>query len=108
MSVYKRGACIVCKKPAYSKRASFCDGCFRGSKPSVVEYAVAKAVREGRLKPIKQCICVDCGAPAHHYDHRDYNKPEEVDPVCARCNTERGPAIRFNEEAFARNQAAKS
>jgi hypothetical protein len=37
--------------------------------------------------------CVDCGAQARDYDHRDYNKPLEVDPVCRRCNLRRGPAI---------------
>jgi hypothetical protein len=37
--------------------------------------------------------CVDCGAQARDYDHRDYNKPLEVNPVCRRCNLRRGPAI---------------
>ena len=88
--------CVVCGiRLARSKRAKYCDECFTGSKPSSVEYAVFKAVREGRLKPIRECTCVDCGAPARHYDHRDYNKPEEVEPVCVSCNWWRGPAIRY-------------
>ena len=29
---------------------------------------------------------------AYDYDHRDYSKPLEVDPVCRRCNQMRGPA----------------
>lgn len=36
--------------------------------------------------------CVDCGAVANEYDHRDYSRPLEVDPVCGRCNKLRGPA----------------
>jgi hypothetical protein len=41
--------------------------------------------------------CVDCGAPATDYDHRNYDKPLDVDPVCHKCNCRRGPA-RFKEE----------
>lgn len=37
--------------------------------------------------------CVDCGATATCYDHRDYSKPWQVEPVCDRCNRLRGPAI---------------
>ncbi len=35
--------------------------------------------------------CVDCGQVAMVYDHRDYWKPLEAEPVCHRCNTRRGP-----------------
>lgn len=54
--------------------------------------AVAAEVRAGRLKPVHQCLCVDCGAKATDYDHRDYNKPIDVEPVCRSCNLKRGPA----------------
>lgn len=54
---------------------------------------VHKAVRQGVLPCVRSLRCVDCGAPAKHYDHRDYNKPLQVDPVCASCNHLRGPAI---------------
>ncbi len=37
--------------------------------------------------------CVDCGKKAGHYDHRDYNQPLDVQPVCESCNCRRGPAI---------------
>ena len=30
---------------------------------------------------------------ATQYDHRDYNKPLEVTPVCPSCNGKRGAAI---------------
>lgn len=51
------------------------------------------AVRHGLLAPVKTKFCVDCGKPAAHYDHRDYNRPLDVEPVCVRCNVRRGPAI---------------
>lgn len=54
--------------------------------------AVAKAVKQGLLPRVIDCICVDCGAPAKAYDHRDYSKPLEVEPVCDSCNQKRGPA----------------
>lgn len=37
--------------------------------------------------------CVDCGKPATCYDHRDYQRPDEVEPVCRACNARRGPAL---------------
>ena len=46
----------------------------------------------GRLPNAKTLICVDCGAQAHDYDHRDYRKPLDVVPVCRSCNLKRGPA----------------
>ena len=36
-------------------------------------------------------LCVDCGSKATCWEHRDYEKPLEVDPVCASCNKKRGP-----------------
>lgn len=36
--------------------------------------------------------CTDCGAAAEHYDHRDYARPLDVEPVCRACNVHRGPA----------------
>lgn len=53
---------------------------------------VTKAIKAGRIPPIASRNCVDCGEKAAIYDHRDYNKPLEVEPVCVRCNTRRGPA----------------
>lgn len=54
---------------------------------------VSKAIREGQLKRPAEFACVDCGARAWEYDHRDYNKPLAVEPVCRKCNLNRGPAI---------------
>ena len=55
--------------------------------------AVAKAVKDGVLAPVKTLNCVDCGSPAQCYDHRDYGKPLNVEPVCRKCNFRRGSAI---------------
>jgi DNA-binding transcriptional regulator YdaS (Cro superfamily) len=56
--------------------------------------AVAKAKREGLLKDLPDSItrCTDCPAFATEYDHRDYGKPLEVEPVCHRCNWKRWKA----------------
>lgn len=55
--------------------------------------AVAYAIRKGELRRPSEFPCADCGGKAVEYDHRDYNKPLEVEPVCRRCNLRRGPAI---------------
>lgn len=49
-------------------------------------------IRGGYIWPAKLYDCVDCGKRAHDYDHRDYSKPLEVEPVCRSCNLKRGPA----------------
>jgi hypothetical protein len=50
-------------------------------------------VKSGKLPRASTLICVDCGGKAQVYEHRDYNKPEQVEPVCQSCNVKRGPAI---------------
>ena len=57
---------------------------------------VASAIRSGLLKhPVRDGLrCADCGCAAVEYDHRDYNEPLQVEPVCRRCNLLRGPAKR--------------
>lgn len=47
--------------------------------------SVSAAVRAGVLPNAKTLQCVD-------WDHRDYNKPLEVAPVCRSCNKLRGRA----------------
>ena len=54
--------------------------------------AVLIAVKAGDLPPAREQRCVDCGEPARNYDHRDYNRPLDVEPVCIACNRRRGPA----------------
>ena len=46
----------------------------------------------GRLLRASLMPCADCSEPASGYDHRDYNQPLRVDPVCRRCNYRRGSA----------------
>jgi hypothetical protein len=55
--------------------------------------AVAAAIKSGALRHPSECTCEDCGKPAKFFDHRDYNKPLLVAPVCHSCNLKRGPAI---------------
>lgn len=57
--------------------------------------AVHGAITKGVLPRLKrvEVLCVDCKkARAQCYDHRDYNRPLDVEPVCYRCNLHRGPA----------------
>lgn len=54
---------------------------------------VRAAIITGVLPPAKSLRCADCGAQAQQYDHRDYSKPLDVDPVCRSCNAKRGCAI---------------
>lgn len=55
---------------------------------------VEAAVRHGDLPKLDGSVpCTDCGRAAQEYDHRDYKKPLEVDPVCRACNAARGPGL---------------
>lgn len=54
---------------------------------------VQGAIRLGEMPRAADHMCVDCGAQAQAYDHRDYNRPFDVVPVCHGCNLRRGPAI---------------
>ena len=52
---------------------------------------VASAIIMGDLPKLDGTIlCVDCSNKATQYEHRDYKKPLEVEPVCRRCNFIRG------------------
>ena len=60
---------------------------------------VAKAVRLGLLPRLDGSVpCTDCGKPAKHYDHSDYRRPLDVQPVCSGCNKRRGPSVDTMEE----------
>lgn len=55
---------------------------------------VSTAIYNGDLPKLDGSVaCVDCGIAATEYDHRDYKKPMEVDPVCRACNQARGPGL---------------
>jgi ribosomal protein S27E len=59
---------------------------------SKANIAVHRAIRRGKLIDLKKTRvkCSDCEARATQYDHRDYNKPLAVEPVCQSCNIMRG------------------
>jgi len=54
---------------------------------------VYRAIQKGLLPRAETLKCFDCDNQAAHYDHRDYNKPLDVEPVCRSCNSKRGPAL---------------
>ncbi len=90
--------CMVCEKPHHPERhiphAAACGDCsdYAAKISRKAHYAVARAIKLGKLPKAKTCICVDCGVPATMYEHRDYSKPLDVQPVCWRCNSRRGVA----------------
>jgi hypothetical protein len=59
-------------------------------------YAMAtvnKAKAQGLLPALDGSIaCTDCDRAAECYDHRDYSRPLDVEPVCQSCNLLRGTA----------------
>lgn len=54
---------------------------------------VIGAIEAGHLPKPTSRLCTDCDKRAFCYDHRDYRKPLEVEPVCQGCNNRRGPAL---------------
>lgn len=64
-------------------------------------WAVKGAIKSSKLLSLSKNFisCVDCGDQAIQYDHRDYNKPLKVKPVCRSCNRKRGKAIPILKEA---------
>ena len=65
----------------------------RADESKLATRQVTTLIRAGVLRKARECVCVDCGKPAFDYDHRDYLKPIEVQPVCRGCNQRRGPAL---------------
>ena len=66
---------------------------------AVAHRHVRNAIGRGDLTHPKFLTCVDCSKPAKCYDHRDYSKPLQVEPVCGSCNVKRGPAIPLSKAA---------
>lgn len=52
---------------------------------------VSAAIKKGTLAQPYTLKCADCGDRADVYDHRDYNSPFKIEPVCQRHNGVRGP-----------------
>jgi predicted amidophosphoribosyltransferase len=87
--------CPVCGKQAFRwGNWKYCWPCYEAALPFISRayYRVHAAVAAGKIPHPSTLICADCGAPAQFYDHRDYEKPLAVDPVCRGCNYKRGPA----------------
>lgn len=68
--------------------------------------AVNDAVKAGTIRPATERACYDCGARANRYDHRDYSRALDVDPVCISCNLLRGPGAPAKGGLFSRLFAA--
>ena len=93
--------CVECS----ARRESVRQSAFERNRPLAVQarLAVQRAVGSGDLPKLDGSVaCVDCGKPARNYDHRDYRKPLDVDPVCVSCNKQRGPG-----EPYASNPPAR-
>jgi hypothetical protein len=89
--------CVECgaaKLPGEHPLTQRCDGCRPAFQAAMLaaNAAVSKARARGLLPTPKSLACSDCGGAAHDYDHRDYSRPLDVQPVCRACNFKRGPA----------------
>lgn len=87
-------SCLICDK-GFDKRVvgirQYCNTC----RPFVreIQENAHRLFKSGDTPSARAFECVDCGQPASDWDHRYYSMPSEVDPVCSRCNTNRGPAL---------------
>lgn len=91
--------CTVCHvaRHGYPGNSPYCRDCAALARPLIERAmrAVAKAIRTGAIPRANTLYCVDCGRFAWGYDHRDYARPLDVQPVCRRCNIKRGPALQL-------------
>jgi hypothetical protein len=90
--------CVTCGKQeqrfSCARATSFCHDCQRqhAREQRAALSRVYAAVKRGLLPRASDHGCADCDSPATDYDHRDYTKPLDVEPVCRSCNIKRGPA----------------
>jgi hypothetical protein len=89
--------CVTCLgffPVRFTKSKRSCVECeaLRVRAKEVAQARVHAEIKAGRMKPATAYQCVDCGAQAAGYEHRNYSEPLCVDPVCRRCNRLRGPA----------------
>ena len=97
--------CRECKKDISTRGAGakYCEKCAspsvkkpwaRKPRQATCHRIVGIAVKAGILPALTGDIkCVDCGTEATCYEHRDYLKPLDVEPVCLSCNYLRGAAL---------------
>ena len=106
--------------PNYAERPAFrCYSCgaHRASVRRAARYGkaahrahrmVKAAIKRGVLPPPSELGCADCLNDAQVYDHRDYRKPLDVDPVCRSCNRRRGlSAFLFTKDGRPINDPAR-
>ena len=101
------GTCEACGKAMVLKAGNqrFCVLCgerrnieaFRHVRSAA--WKVHAAIKSGKLRPPTDFACADCGKPATEYDHRDYSRPLDIEPVCHPCNKLRGPGVKPAEAA---------
>lgn len=98
----RKRTCRVCKRNysrVYRKDGRYRDreiAYYNKIKNSLMYWAKTKVyieVRSKRLKKPDSFGCADCGVRAEVYDHRDYLRPLDVEPVCRSCNKKRGPGL---------------
>lgn len=77
----------------WSRLCTTCSIANRDDAQRAAHTEVARARRRGLLADPRTLQCADCGGAATEYEHREYAKPLEVEPVCRGCNLRRGPAI---------------
>ena len=86
--------CVACGNEIVNRtnRAIYCVDCKNPRSTCSARNALKRAIMKGLIPRLEgQFRCVDCGDVATEYDHRDYSKPLDVDPVCRSCNRRRGP-----------------
>jgi len=102
-----RATCQLCARVEMARGAySYCCTVCRGqglqiprapkrtwTGKDIAQAVVSNLIKSGDLAHPKTCFCADCGKPAVEYEHRDYNFPERVEPICRACNLRRGPAL---------------
>lgn len=93
--------CIACGLPQTRSQRGRCEDCENAILPlrAVAHRKVHSAIYHGLLSHPKFLRCKDCGRQAQCYDHRDYDFPLAVDPVCWSCNSKRGPAKQLSAAA---------
>ena len=92
---WAKTTCQVCgRETERARKTVFCVRCaqYQNIRASLAGAKVKSAIARGVLPPItSDTRCTDCEKPARVYDHRDYDQPLVVEPVCQGCNVRRGP-----------------
>lgn len=77
------------------KHLSYCsNGCgtILSEARAIIGSVVSRMISSNEIPKASALKCVDCGKDAFDYDHRYYQEPANVVPVCRSCNIKRGPA----------------